>query len=230
MEKLSFQPRDVDGDDSGEGLRRWIEQQKIKDPLRITELSGERCSIDYLPLNVFTFRNLTCLSMARNELRTLPKELGSLVMLERLYVHENPLESLPSELGKLERLRLLWICDTEVKVLPTELGRLTALEDLDLCRTPLKRLPSRMAALTLLKALPLRETLGLDEVVAGQEAAVARLQELCRGYALKARRAAECVMLMRREGPWQRLPMDLVRLMSDMVWATRDEEEWFLQK
>ena len=50
-----------------------------------------------------------CAQLDRNQLSTLPREIGDLQALEILSVSENQLVSVPREVGKLRSLRRLWV-------------------------------------------------------------------------------------------------------------------------
>ncbi|EMO57901.1 leucine rich repeat protein [Leptospira santarosai str. CBC1416] len=52
-------------------------------------------------------QNLQTLSLDRNKLTTLPKEIENLQSLESLDLSNNPLKSFPEEIGKLQHLKRL---------------------------------------------------------------------------------------------------------------------------
>lgn len=57
---------------------------------------------NFIPCSTFTA--LQVLNLSGNELKKLPKEIGSLTTLEKFMVHENELVELPTELGLLSNV------------------------------------------------------------------------------------------------------------------------------
>jgi len=72
------------------------------------------------------------LSLARQELQSLPPEVGKLKKLQELDLSYNPIEALPNELGDLAQLESLSLRCTKLKKLPDSFVQLTKLKRLDL--------------------------------------------------------------------------------------------------
>ncbi|MBL8880235.1 MAG: hypothetical protein JNG88_14045 [Phycisphaerales bacterium] len=97
--------------------------------------------------------NWSRLSLARLNLKSLPREIGQLSNLTILDISENYLRSLPPEIEYLGELRELHAYGNELRLLPSEIRYLTSLELLDVSHNELRALPSEVAELKSLKAL-----------------------------------------------------------------------------
>lgn len=72
----------------------------------------------------------TALDLSQLGLRTIPREIGHLVDLQKLDIGANTLTRLPSELGRLRKLRTLYACGNALSELPADFGALTLLRTL----------------------------------------------------------------------------------------------------
>ncbi|MCL4275833.1 MAG: GTP-binding protein, partial [Anaerolineales bacterium] len=82
-------------------------------------------------------QNLTTLSLSRNQLASLPKEIAQLQNLTTLDLGGNQLASLPKEIGQLQHLTTLDLSSNGLASLPREILHLHELKRLNLHETPL---------------------------------------------------------------------------------------------
>ncbi|MDF5725987.1 MAG: COR domain-containing protein, partial [Rhizonema sp. PD37] len=80
--------------------------------------------------------NLQTLDISRNQLSSLPAEIGSLTNLQTLDISFNQLSSLPAEIGSLTNLQSLDISSNQLSSLPSEIRLLPKLKKLDLRGNP----------------------------------------------------------------------------------------------
>ncbi|KNC97383.1 uncharacterized protein SPPG_07310 [Spizellomyces punctatus DAOM BR117] len=95
------------------------------------------------------------LNLSQRNLANLPREIGTMVLLERLGLSNNMLSSLPPELCGLSHLRYLNLRSNRMREFPLVICQLPALEILDMSRNKLKRLPNNFGTLMNLKVLSL---------------------------------------------------------------------------
>lgn len=118
----------------------WLENNQINAlPTEITNLDSR----------------LAHLSLANNNLLTLPQEIFSLIGLYRLSLDNNQLDTISSEIGQIEYLKILELSNNQIAQLPPEIGNLAILEVLNLTNNQLTQLPSEIGNLTELTWLSL---------------------------------------------------------------------------
>uniref|UniRef100_A0A673ZH63 Protein scribble homolog n=1 Tax=Salmo trutta TaxID=8032 RepID=A0A673ZH63_SALTR len=93
------------------------------------------------------------LDLGSNELDVLPDTLGALPNLRELWLDRNQLSSLPLELGNLQRLVCLDVSENRLEELPSELSGLLALTDLLLTHNLLVVVPDSIGSLKQLSIL-----------------------------------------------------------------------------
>jgi Leucine-rich repeat (LRR) protein len=120
------------------------------------DLSGRNLTsadLEGLSLDEAPQENLVTVDLSRNQLTTLPAEIGSLRNIKFLYIKENQLTTLPPEIGQLSNLTTLHLGSNQLTTLPPEIGQLTKLEELYLTDNQLKTLPPEIGRLPNLKTL-----------------------------------------------------------------------------
>ncbi len=96
-----------------------------------------RCNIETIEsMQVSELFNLKTLNLARNNLKSLPNDIGRLVSLETLLVDRNQLRTFPPNMGTMRTLRLLDASNNQLVDVGTLLDRIPALEDLNLTGNP----------------------------------------------------------------------------------------------
>jgi len=60
-----------------------------------------------------------------NQLKEIPKEIGSLINLQYLYLNDNQLQEIPKEIRFLINLQHLYLNNNQLKEIPKELYNLT---------------------------------------------------------------------------------------------------------
>jgi len=126
---------------------------------QIIELHLYKNNLASLPAEIGQFTALTVLNLNRNYLTSLPAEIGQLTALTVLELKNNKLTILPAEIGQLMALTRLSLYNNQLTDLPPEIGQLKALAYLNLCFNQLtsRSLPSEIWRVTTLT------TLGLDD-------------------------------------------------------------------
>lgn len=97
-----------------------------------------------MPPTLCQLTALNELSLGRNQLSALPKELGNLKVLRHLRVYENYLRTLPPEIGELKYLSHLRLNKNRLDTLPSEIAKLKALASLFLHDNPALSLPTEV--------------------------------------------------------------------------------------
>ncbi len=92
-----------------------------------------RCQIETIDgMEVTELFNLKSLNLSRNNLKSLPKDIGRLVSLETLLVDRNQLQTFPTNMGTMRTLRVLDASHNQLVEVGSLLDRIPALEDLNL--------------------------------------------------------------------------------------------------
>jgi internalin A len=100
-----------------------------------------------LPTEIGELKDLTELYLSRNQLTSLPAEIAELKNLTKLYLLGNQLTSLPAEIAELKNLTVLDLSDNQLTSVPVEIVGLKNLTELDLSRNQLTRLPTEIEKL-----------------------------------------------------------------------------------
>lgn len=122
-------------------------------------LSGLRLDknqLTTLPQEIGQLVSLRSLDISENLLTALPQEFGLLVSLKYLHLQKNQLRSLPCAIGQLDKLlTFLNLSNNKLTILPDELGKLQKIKYLHLNSNELSVLPCSISALTDLETLSL---------------------------------------------------------------------------
>eukprot|EP00986_Skeletonema_menzelii_P013693 scaffold8164_cov156-Skeletonema_menzelii.AAC.14 len=100
--------------------------QSIPQVLSLRHLSLSSNSINNIN-GIHHLTNLVYLNLLRNQLTTLPANIGDLKNLERLELANNNLSDIPSSIGKLTKLAHLNLESNELTSLPRDFGKLKCL-------------------------------------------------------------------------------------------------------
>src|SRR3989304_6089190 len=163
-------------------------------------------------------KRLTKLDISRNQLTSLPAEIGGLQALQRLNVYNNRLTSLPEEIGRLQALQRLNVYNNRLTSLPGEIGRLQALQELNVASNWLTSLPGEIGGLQALQILCVsynytltgvpREIFDLPSCceitldgVGLSEAVLARLRETCSAGGYQGYRISFSMVHAQQAGP-----------------------------
>eukprot|EP00020_Sapocribrum_chincoteaguense_P002865 CAMPEP_0170752724 /NCGR_PEP_ID=MMETSP0437-20130122/12116_1 /TAXON_ID=0 /ORGANISM="Sexangularia sp." /LENGTH=929 /DNA_ID=CAMNT_0011091803 /DNA_START=26 /DNA_END=2815 /DNA_ORIENTATION=- len=110
--------------------------------------------ITKIPASIGQLSNtLTSLTLAGNQLRELPEEIGALASLTDLIISKNALVALPESIGDLKSLRSLNAMLNRIERLPKRIGECQSLEKLKLSVNQLSELPESLGQLSLLSEL-----------------------------------------------------------------------------
>src|SRR3989338_5707822 len=147
---------------------------------RLTKLDISRNQLTSLPAEIGGLQALQELNVASNRLTSLPAEIGGLQALQRLNVYNNRLTSLPEEIGRLQSLQRLNVYNNRLTSLPAEIDWLRALQWLDVSVNRLTSLPSEIGGLQALRGLYVvrNQLTSLPAEIGGLQA----LQILCVSY------------------------------------------------
>ncbi|TPX66819.1 hypothetical protein SpCBS45565_g04237 [Spizellomyces sp. 'palustris'] len=131
-----------------------LESVTSKDDEERTELPTEDLDLARM-LEEEREKGSVSLNLSQRNLAKLPREIGTMVLLERLGLSNNMLSALPPELCGLAHLRYLNLRSNRMREFPLVICQLPALEILDMSRNKLKRLPNNFGTLMNLKVLSL---------------------------------------------------------------------------
>lgn len=125
----------------------------------LTSLVCSKNNLETLPAEIGKLTNLTELNLYKAfALQSLPPEVGQLKKLTTLRVEETALETLPKEIGGCEALEVLNASAAPIASIPDEIGQLKKLRILDLSTTNLASVPDGLCELSSLKELYLGHT------------------------------------------------------------------------
>lgn len=112
----------------------------------------DKNQLEALPSKLFSRQLWTLreLSLANNQLTTIPKELCHLPLLQTLTVSYNKLTALPSSIGKLENLQYLYLNGNLLEEVPKEISQLRKLKKLHLQNNRLRAVPVEIGSLAML--------------------------------------------------------------------------------
>eukprot|EP00397_Hematodinium_sp_SG-2012_P004092 GEMP01004103.1.p1 GENE.GEMP01004103.1~~GEMP01004103.1.p1 ORF type:complete len:1041 (+),score=203.27 GEMP01004103.1:36-3158(+) len=100
--------------------------------VHLEELLLESNQLKKLPKSIGSFSKMKALILNRNNLTTLPSTICNLASLQVLNVADNMIRQLPVELGKLRNLVAIYVHHNHFTVLPTSFSRLSKLKEISL--------------------------------------------------------------------------------------------------
>ena len=122
----------------------------------ITGLSLYNCGLENLPRQVLQISTLKILLLRRNEIKTIPLNLGFLTFLETLDLRINKIRYLPDSIGLLSNLKRLNLSSNDLFVIPNSIGDLSSLEILNLSNNKLRSIPDSLGSLLKLRELNIK--------------------------------------------------------------------------
>jgi internalin A len=120
-----------------------------------TKLVFPRNNVTSLPREIGQLTNLIQLNLSGNNLAYLRSEIGQLTNLNQLDLSRNWLDNLPRQIGKLINLTQLNLAGNKLTTLPRDIGRLNKLTTLKLSDNDLTTLPPEIGQLKNLTTLDL---------------------------------------------------------------------------
>ena len=111
----------------------------------VTTLLLERNNLTSIPSDIGKLRNLTILRLDHNKLTSIPPDIGQLGNLTQLYLEVNRLTSIPHEIGQLGNLTILRLNNNNLTLIPSEIGQLRNLTYLWLYNNPIEHIPLNVA-------------------------------------------------------------------------------------
>lgn len=119
----------------------------------LTELSCYYNFLKVIPLEIYKFKNLICLSIGQNELTSIPVEIGCLSNLKTLSYPSNKIITTPNEIINLKQLEVLDIQKNGILSIPPEIGYLENLKELNISGNFVEIIPPEIARLSNLRVL-----------------------------------------------------------------------------
>lgn len=129
------------------------EALKDKDTACLLDLS--RQNLTSLPRDIGRLAILRRLDLSHNQLTDLPPEIGWLRELRYLDLSHNQLATLPDQIGWLRKMTTFKVSDNVLSSLPRAIGHCIELRSLDVSNNQLKQLPPDIRWLTNLSTLNL---------------------------------------------------------------------------
>jgi internalin A len=121
----------------------------------LTKLSLAGNQLTTVPDWIGQLTNLTELYLWNNQLTTVPDSIGQLTNLTKLYLGNNQLTSVPEAIGQLTNLTKLYLTGNQLTTVPDWIGQLTNLTELYLTGNQLTAVPEAIGQLTNLTKLSL---------------------------------------------------------------------------
>ncbi|UII77375.1 DUF5018 domain-containing protein [Flagellimonas sp. HMM57] len=145
----------LDWDLEEQDLSQWSGVELNADG-RVYRLNIGQSNIGELPPEIKYLKALEILLASSNELQNIPKELGSLIALQRISIGNNRLLSeIPEELASLKKLKGLYASSCNFNQFPRIVLEYPDLEDLSLSENKITGLPANIGQLQKLKRLEL---------------------------------------------------------------------------
>ena len=120
---------------------------------KVMSLDISHNNLDFLPSEISVMSSLTSLTIDNNRLRSLPRQICRLPLLQRLSATCNMLEEFPNHLGELRSLRTLLLQDNDISLIPRSIVQAAALETIDLSRNQIEEFTEGLPSMTSLTCL-----------------------------------------------------------------------------
>ncbi|MGH4124726.1 MAG: leucine-rich repeat domain-containing protein [Clostridium sp.] len=115
----------------------------------ITSLNCYKNNVTTIPAEIGKLTNLEALDFCKAfSVKNIPPEIGKLRKLKYIRFGLNQLESIPKEIGNLINLQFLMLSNNNIRSIPKEIGNLKKLETLDIHSTGLTSVPESISNLT----------------------------------------------------------------------------------
>jgi Leucine-rich repeat (LRR) protein len=137
--------------------------EAMKEPDKVVKLVLRKQKLREVPKEVFLFKNLQYLDLAKNNIKIMPDSMGVLTQLQYLDMSRNVIEQLSGSMGKLTELFYLNLNNNEFSTLPPQMANLTKLRTLDMWSNNLDNFPEVLKGMTSLQVLDLRVILIPDD-------------------------------------------------------------------
>jgi Leucine-rich repeat (LRR) protein len=137
--------------------------EAMKEPDKVVKLVLRKQKLREVPKEVFLFKNLQYLDLAKNNIKLMPDSMGVLTQLQYLDMSRNVIEQLSGSIGKCTELFYLNLNNNEFSTLPPQMANLTKLRTLDMWSNNLDSFPEVLKGMTSLQVLDLRVILIPDD-------------------------------------------------------------------
>ena len=145
------------GIDCGPGLLKSVECIGLL--TGVTSFSSCKNELQTLPAEIGKLTSLTEINLLKSYcFHVIPPEIGKLKKLTYFDARMTSLESLPPEIGDCEALEYLYVGNTGITSVPPEIGRLKKLRVLVLSSTGITSVPDSICELTSLESLYIAHT------------------------------------------------------------------------
>jgi small GTP-binding protein len=137
--------------------------------------------IKTIPKSISKLSLLEDLWFSYCQIKVIPQEIGKLKNLKRLTLYNNSIREIPKEIGDLKNLVELNVNSNNINQIPSEIGKLKDLEKLDVSYNNLIVLPTELSRLEKIKNLRINSNEGLispPKHINGTEAVLSYLKDL----------------------------------------------------
>ncbi|UCG04483.1 MAG: leucine-rich repeat domain-containing protein [Candidatus Heimdallarchaeota archaeon] len=104
-------------------------------------------NMDYIPKELWNFKNLEVLNLVNNGLIEIPEEIGTLSSLRVLYIGGNKIKLLPRSIKNLKDLIYFYLLEDNLLDVPKEIGDLTNLKELSIASKETDSIPDEIIKL-----------------------------------------------------------------------------------
>lgn len=143
-------------------LYKSIKAAQAANPDSVFRIKLRGKKLKEIPAEIFQFKNLKELDLARNKLEAIPNEINQLQKLEKLNLAKNRLKELNPQIGACKSLRWLDLGKNELSKLPDQICNLEDLEYLQLWANEITALPLKFHKLKKVKQIDMRAIIITD--------------------------------------------------------------------